>query len=135
MRILITGGGGAGTEAIWCSWHERYELYFADAYPKSILPDIPDQRRISILMAKWLLEMDYKSKIIRLLSAVLGVEDSVINEDLGIGDIPEWDSLAQLNIVTGLEKEFNININVEEVLDLEYVDDIFDLVNEKTKNK
>jgi acyl carrier protein len=79
--------------------------------------------------------MDYKSKIIRLLSAVLGVEDSVINEDLGIGDIPEWDSLAQLNIVTGLEKEFNININVEEVLDLEYVDDIFDLVNEKTKNK
>ena len=28
-----------------------------------------------------------------------------------------------------------ININVEEVLDLEYVDDIFDLVNEKTKNK
>jgi acyl carrier protein len=79
--------------------------------------------------------MDYKSKIIRLLSAVLGVEDSVINEDLGIGDIPEWDSLAQLNIVTGLEKEFNININVEEVLDLEYVDDIFDLVDEKTKNK
>ncbi len=51
MRILITGGGGAGTEAIWCSWHERYELYFADAYPKSILPDIPDQRRISIPMA------------------------------------------------------------------------------------
>jgi acyl carrier protein len=86
-------------------------------------------------VAKWLLEMDYKSKIIRLLSAVLGVEDSVINEDLGIGDIPEWDSLAQLNIVTGLEKEFNININVEEVLDLEYVDDIFDLVDEKTKNK
>jgi acyl carrier protein len=49
--------------------------------------------------------MDYKSKIIRLLSAVLGVEDSVINEDLGIGDIPEWDSLAQLNIVTGHEKK------------------------------
>jgi len=51
MRILITGGGGAGTEAIWRIWHERYELYFADAYPKSILPDIPDQRRIAIPMA------------------------------------------------------------------------------------
>jgi acyl carrier protein len=134
MRILLTGGG-AGTEAIWRICHGRYELYFADAGLIPILPDVPDQRRIAILVAKWLLEMDYKSKIIRLLSEVLDVEDSVINEDLGIGDIPEWDSLAQLNIVTGLENEFNININVEEVLDLEYVDDIFDLVNEKTKNK
>lgn len=50
-RIIFTGAGGAGSEAIWRLWHDRYDLLFADAVPESICPDIPHERRLAIPMA------------------------------------------------------------------------------------
>jgi carbamoyl-phosphate synthase large subunit len=40
-RILFTGGGGAGSEALWRLLHGKHELYFADARPEAIAPVIP----------------------------------------------------------------------------------------------
>ena len=50
-RIIFTGAGGAGSEAIWRLWHDRYDLLFADADLESICPDIPVERRLAIPMA------------------------------------------------------------------------------------
>lgn len=50
-RILFTGGGGAGNEAVWRLLHTRYELYFADARPEVIAPLIPGERRVAIPLA------------------------------------------------------------------------------------
>jgi carbamoyl-phosphate synthase large subunit len=44
MKILFTGGGGAGNEAIWRLLGQRYDLHFADADPKRIDPSIPADR-------------------------------------------------------------------------------------------
>lgn len=51
MRVMFTGGGGAGNEAIWRLLGHRYTLFFADANIEAICPNIPEDRRILIPMA------------------------------------------------------------------------------------
>ncbi len=50
-RLLFTGGGGAGTEAIWRLLGDRYDIHFADADPAAIDPLVPADRRHAIPMA------------------------------------------------------------------------------------
>lgn len=50
-KIMFTGGGGAGTEAIWRVLSDRYELYFADADPDAIPGLVPASRRVRIPFA------------------------------------------------------------------------------------
>ncbi len=51
LKILFTGGGGAGNEAIIRLLDMRYETHFADANLAAISPDIPAARRHLIPMA------------------------------------------------------------------------------------
>lgn len=51
-KILFTGSGGAGTEAIWRLLSAKYDLYFADADVESIPDCIPFDRKIKIAFAK-----------------------------------------------------------------------------------
>ena len=41
MRVLFTGGGGAGTEALWELLRDRHELHFADADVHRVTPKVP----------------------------------------------------------------------------------------------
>ncbi len=50
-RILFTGGGGAGNEALFRLLGDRYEMHFADADRQAIDPSIPDDRRHEIPFA------------------------------------------------------------------------------------
>ena len=50
-KILFTGGGGAGNEALFRFLKDRYDLYFADANPDTINSLIPSYRRFVIPMA------------------------------------------------------------------------------------
>ena len=52
MKILFTGGGGAGNEAIWRLIKKDFSLYFADMNTDNINVEIPKNRRIKILPAK-----------------------------------------------------------------------------------
>lgn len=50
-RILFTGGGGAGSEALYRLLGDRYEMHFADADVQAIDPVIPAERRHGIPFA------------------------------------------------------------------------------------
>ena len=41
IRLLFTGGGGAGNDAIHRLWGDRYDLHFVDASMDTISPSIP----------------------------------------------------------------------------------------------
>ena len=56
-----------------------------------------------------------------------------ITDDLGPGDVAEWDSLHHLMIFTALENAFHIQFDHSELVDIENVADIVALVEEKTK--
>ena len=47
-RILFTGGGGAGNEALWRLLGQRYTVYFGDADLAAINPSIPVNRRYQL---------------------------------------------------------------------------------------
>lgn len=45
VKVLFTGGGGVGNEALWRMLEQRYELHFGDADCSGIDPSIPLDRR------------------------------------------------------------------------------------------
>ena len=44
------------------------------------------------------------------------------------GDIEDWDSLEQINLLTAIEKKFNIKFKLADVRNLKNVGDLLDLV-------
>ena len=53
-----------------------------------------------------------------IVSDVLDVDTGSISPDSAQGDIPEWDSLAQLRIVTALEQEFGVKPTMRQIPEL-----------------
>ena len=51
IKILLTGGGGAGNEALYSLLEGRYTLYFGDADVSTINPIIPKDRRYKLPLA------------------------------------------------------------------------------------
>ena len=51
VRLLFTGGGGAGSEALWTLLSEKHDLHFADSNPGAIHPIIPASRRHALPLA------------------------------------------------------------------------------------
>jgi len=60
IKILFTGGGGAGNEALWRLLEHRYILHFGDADPSSLDPIIPEDRRHKL---PWAYDPDFVKKI------------------------------------------------------------------------
>lgn len=68
--------------------------------------------------------MELEQKVIEIIAESLEVSINQISEDTAIGDIPEWNSLGHIVIISSLEKEFAINFDPEIIMDLEDVSDI-----------
>ena len=47
----------------------------------------------------------------------LGVENSVINENLKYNEIPEWDSIGHMTLISNLEDEFGISFETDDIVD------------------
>jgi carbamoyl-phosphate synthase large subunit len=59
--ILFTGGGGAGTESLWRSLSNKYDIFFADASKENIDDLIPAANKIEIPLAndpRFLVELE-----------------------------------------------------------------------------
>ena len=56
--------------------------------------------------------------------------DVQINDKMSPPDIPEWDSLGHINIITALEEEFDIEITPEQIAKLESVAHFKQLIEE-----
>ena len=65
-----------------------------------------------------------------LIAKFFKVDKSVILDDLMVGDIPQWDSLGHIELITHLEKEFNITIDVDQSIEMETVEDIVEILSE-----
>ena len=56
--------------------------------------------------------------------------DAQINDQTTPQDIPAWDSLAHINIITAIEEEYNIEITPEQIAKLESVAHFKELIEE-----
>lgn len=72
-------------------------------------------------------------KIKALIASILKVSEEEITLDTEIGELDEWDSLHNMEIIATLEKTFNVKITSAMLIDLENVSDIINLIEELTK--
>ena len=77
--------------------------------------------------------MNIEEKVKEIIAKVLEVKVEDINKDTAIGDIPEWDSLSHIQIISAIEKEFGFNFTPDVMMDLEDVSDIVAAVEERVK--
>ena len=59
-----------------------------------------------------------------LTARVLGVDKSIINDDSSPENIESWDSFNALMLVSELEKKFNVNFSMDEVMAVKRFNDI-----------
>lgn len=69
-----------------------------------------------------------ENKIIELIARVLNVPVGNVTLETEIGELDEWDSLRNVQIIAQLEKEFEVKITPDMIMDLEDVSDIVGLI-------
>lgn len=72
-------------------------------------------------------------EIKKIIADILNVNVSKIDEDTAIGDIPSWDSLNHLRIISGIESHFGIRFTPDVLMDLEDVSDIVKAVEDRVE--
>lgn len=64
------------------------------------------------------------NKLYRIISQVLMIRDSEINENTSPKTVPSWDSYNAIMLVSELERGFNVKFNMDEVVAVKNVRDI-----------
>ncbi len=75
-----------------------------------------------------------KQQIYQIIGEALDVDINLIHEGLSIGDIPEWDSVGNLTIISHLEEKLGIEIPLDNLFEMTTVENIFQVV-KKIKNE
>jgi acyl carrier protein len=73
-----------------------------------------------------------ESQVKAIIARVLNVDSAIITDELSSGDIPEWDSVGNLAIISTLEQELDIEFPLEDLFDLTSVLSIINKVNQLT---
>ncbi len=70
-----------------------------------------------------------ESKVKEIIARVLNVDQALITNELSSGDIPQWDSVGNLAIISTIEQELDVEFPLEDLFDLTSVQSIVDEVN------
>ena len=70
------------------------------------------------------------TQVKQIIAQVLNVELDIITDELSAGDIPEWDSVGNLAIISTIEQELEVEFSLEDLFDLTSVKSIIDEVNQ-----
>ena len=65
--------------------------------------------------------MSNKQRLYTVFSTALGINESDIHDDLKYNTIPEWDSTAHMALVAQLESEFDIMLEIDDIIDMSSV--------------
>lgn len=74
-------------------------------------------------------------RFLKIFIDIMDNENIVLNDSITASDIDEWDSLAHIQLVVALEKEFNIKFTSKEILSWKNIGEIVDCIQEKTREK
>jgi len=91
------------------------------------------EKRLTPIYIKNNLIRSMNDIIISIIANVLQVPTKDVTVDTEIGELDEWDSLRNVTIFAELQKQFDIKITQDMLVDLENVADIIDLVEDLTK--
>ena len=61
--------------------------------------------------------MSNSEKYKKAFSESLSLDQKNLSEELKYNDIPEWDSIGHMTLMSNLEETFNINIETDDIVD------------------
>lgn len=70
-----------------------------------------------------------ENRIKKVMSEILNIDVSSINDNTSPENVESWDSLKQMNIIVALEEEFGIELKDEDIIEMLN----FKLINEIVK--
>ena len=76
---------------------------------------------------------DILSKVNRVFQVVFADESLTVTEETCAEDIEGWDSLQHINILAMLEREFQIEFDIDQIVSLENVGDMVIVIEEMKK--
>ena len=62
--------------------------------------------------------MNNKQKYQDIFIKSLSIDNKKFNEKLKYNEIPEWDSIGHMTLISGLEEGFSISIETDDIVDL-----------------
>lgn len=71
---------------------------------------------------------DTLERVNKVFRIVFGKDDLVVTERTNADDIKEWDSLQHINIIAMIEKEFDIEFDIDQIVSLETVGDMVRII-------
>ena len=74
------------------------------------------------------MESKKKNKVIKIISKILNVDTNLIDESSNMDDFSKWDSLAHLQIMTEVEKQFQKKISTSKMDNLGSVKKILEFL-------
>ena len=77
--------------------------------------------------------MNQKERLQEIFRDIFDDEKLIITEEMSATDIEDWDSLAQINLIIAIEKEFKVKFRLEEVSNLKNIGEMLELLSKKTK--
>ena len=70
-----------------------------------------------------------------IVSKILGIEPSEVNDSLSYHEIPSWDSLNHLELVAKIEQEYLIELSIDEVMSMNNIKNIKKILSTKVINE
>jgi len=59
-----------------------------------------------------------EERLKKVFKEALEIEEDIINDDLKYNEIPQWDSVAHMNLVAEIENEFDIMLETDDIIDM-----------------
>ncbi len=66
-------------------------------------------------------------EIYSIIAEVLKISIDDVNDDLSVGDIPSWDSLAHMQLIEVLEQASESTLDIETIIEIEDVQDLLEV--------
>lgn len=77
--------------------------------------------------------MDIFSQLRSIIASTLGVDEAIVTPDLAAGEIPQWDSMGNMAIISRIEEEMDVEFPMDDLFDLTSVKAFADEI-EKLRN-
>ena len=61
--------------------------------------------------------MSNKQKYLDIFIESISINDKKFHENIEYNEIPEWDSIGHMTLISGLEEEFNISMETDDIVD------------------
>jgi acyl carrier protein len=68
------------------------------------------------------------NELLSFVADALRAEPTMLSLESGVGDVPGWDSFAQVNLLMKIEERYQIAFEADDLLSMETLGDILDVV-------